>query len=73
MPIFKLEPIKKCEICNSQNTQGIRELISEHFGFGDSSKSTEICEGCLDKHTYTNNLLFTFLFFNKKKFYAAFL
>ncbi|PKR82350.1 hypothetical protein [Heyndrickxia camelliae] len=65
---FKSVNIEECEICGDKEVIGIREGVTEDIGIGSYHGTKEFCDKCFEENTYTNNLGFTFLKFNKRLF-----
>ena len=50
--MLKQKIITVCDICESQNIEGIQEIITECKDFGEVSDSIRICINCLNKKKY---------------------
>lgn len=64
----KKQVIEKCAICGKENVEGIREMMTNHFGIGQSSGCEEFCIECFDKNSFKNSYGFTFLKYKNELF-----
>lgn len=65
-----LQPVEitKCEMCNSNNTLGYKEGVTENFGLGTSHSTKEFCEKCFNANTFENSYGFVFLKYKDRLF-----
>jgi hypothetical protein len=65
---FLVTTIKRCCICQKENTEGIADRVREYCTMMESSSMFEICSECFSQRTYQNSFGFTFLKWGTKLF-----
>lgn len=58
---FETRDIEECYICGKKNTTGVREMLTQYFGIGESSGCEDFCVECFEANTFQNSNGFTFL------------